>query len=41
MFGGVLQNIDEMELARALESYIEESKPKATKSRKTQTIQTV
>jgi len=34
MLAGVLQNIDEMELARALESYIEESKPKLLKAGK-------
>ena len=30
MLAGVLQDIDEMELAKALELYIEESKPKLT-----------
>ena len=34
MLAGVLQNIDEMELAKALESYIEESKSKLLKAGK-------
>ena len=34
MLAGVLQNIDEMELAKALELYIEESKPKLLKAGK-------
>ena len=34
VLAGVLQNIDEMELAKALESYIRESKPKLLKAGK-------
>ena len=34
MLAGVLQNIDEMKLAKALESYIEKSKPKLLKAGK-------
>ncbi len=34
ILAGVLQNIDEMELAKALKSYIEESKPKLLKAGK-------
>ena len=34
MLAGVLQNIGEMELAKALESYIEENKPKLLKAGK-------
>lgn len=34
MLAGVLQDIDEMELAKALESYIRKSKPKLLKTGK-------
>jgi len=34
MLAGVLQDIDEMELAKALESYIAKSKPKLLNTRK-------
>lgn len=34
VLAGVLQNIDEMELAKALESYIKASKPKLLKAGK-------